>query len=473
MSADQPTAECLAENGRDFLDEFVERGADAVRDAEKIDLDEDDDAPDGGGLTPRAPVLDDAAFHGLAGEIVRSLDPYTEADPAAVLVHLLAGFGSLVGPGPYFPVGPERHPARLFAVVVGATGVGRKGTAWSTARLVLHEADPDWSTRRCKSGLSTGEGVVHDLRDPRVERKPAGKGGRAVDGEGTVVDPGEADKRLFLVEPEFGRVLGAMRRDGNTLSPVLRQAWDSGRLNVLTKNAPCTATGVHLAVVGHVTVEEFRELSSAVDRHNGFLNRFLWCHARRSKTLPLAPPVPDALVADFGRRLASAAATARKFGPVRFDPEAERIWVDGLYARLTRDRRGQAAPLFARSAPYVLRLSLIYALLDGSTVVRDEHLMAAVMVWEYSERSAAIVFAGPTADPTAKRILDALRDRPAGLSRTEISKLFQGNKPKAALDAALEILDDYGLAERADVPTDGRSKEVWTAVRRVPRNDLS
>ncbi|MGL5097558.1 MAG: hypothetical protein ACRDD1_18365, partial [Planctomycetia bacterium] len=287
MSTIEPTPHGPTEDGRDFLDEFVERGADAVRDAEEIDFDADDDGADDDDLSPTAPMLDVAALYGLAGEIVRSLDPYTEADPAAVLVHLLAGFGSLVGSDPYFPVGPERHPARLFAVVVGATGVGRKGTAWSAARLVLHEADPDWSGRRCKSGLSTGEGVVHDLRDPRVELKSAKKDGGGVDGEGTVVDPGEADKRLFLVEPEFGRVLAAMRRDGNTLSPVLRQAWDSGRLNVLTKNAPCAATGAHVAVVGHVTVEEFRELSSSVDRHNGVLNRFLWCHARRSKSLPL------------------------------------------------------------------------------------------------------------------------------------------------------------------------------------------
>ena len=35
------------------------------------------------------PVLDDDAYHGLAGEIVRAIAPETEADPAAVLLSLL------------------------------------------------------------------------------------------------------------------------------------------------------------------------------------------------------------------------------------------------------------------------------------------------------------------------------------------------------------------------------------------------
>ncbi|MGL5094811.1 MAG: hypothetical protein ACRDD1_04440, partial [Planctomycetia bacterium] len=103
--------------------------------------------------------------------------------------------------------------------------------------------------------------------------------------------------------------------------------------------------------------------------------------------MPEAPPVPDELVADFGRRLAAAAATARTLGRLRFDPDAAAVWNDQLYDRLTRDRHGPTAPLFARSAPYVKRLSLVYALLDGSAVVCLEHLMAAVALWEYSERS--------------------------------------------------------------------------------------
>jgi hypothetical protein len=43
-----------------------------------------------------APV-DEAAYYGLAGDIVRTLEPQTEADPVALLIHVLVGVGNLAG----------------------------------------------------------------------------------------------------------------------------------------------------------------------------------------------------------------------------------------------------------------------------------------------------------------------------------------------------------------------------------------
>jgi hypothetical protein len=46
------------------------------------------------------PVLADAALHGLVGEIVRTIDPYTEADRMAILLNILVGVGNLLGTTP-------------------------------------------------------------------------------------------------------------------------------------------------------------------------------------------------------------------------------------------------------------------------------------------------------------------------------------------------------------------------------------
>jgi hypothetical protein len=43
--------------------------------------------------------LSPEAFHGLAGELVRQIEPQTEADEAAVLLQILVSFGALVGRG--------------------------------------------------------------------------------------------------------------------------------------------------------------------------------------------------------------------------------------------------------------------------------------------------------------------------------------------------------------------------------------
>ena len=41
-----------------------------------------------------------------------------------------------------------------------------------------------------------------------------------------MVDPGEPDKRLLVVEEEYSVVLKVASREGNTLTEQLRKAWD-------------------------------------------------------------------------------------------------------------------------------------------------------------------------------------------------------------------------------------------------------
>jgi hypothetical protein len=112
---------------------------------------------------------DDAVFTGLAGEIVASLAPHTEADPVAILVSLLVGFGSLVGPEPHYRVGPSAHRANEYTVLVGPSGAGRKGSSWDAVEAILARVDPHWADQRIVSGLSSGEGLIWHLRD-RDER---------------------------------------------------------------------------------------------------------------------------------------------------------------------------------------------------------------------------------------------------------------------------------------------------------------
>lgn len=76
-----------------------------------------------------APIAE-AAYHGLAGEVVRTIEPHTEADPVALLVQFLAAFGSCLGRGPHYQVEGDAHHANLYAVLVGDSSKARKGTSW-------------------------------------------------------------------------------------------------------------------------------------------------------------------------------------------------------------------------------------------------------------------------------------------------------------------------------------------------------
>ena len=91
---------------------------------------------------------DEAAYHGLAGDIVRELLPHTEADPVALLATLLACVGNAIGTGPHYRVSGARHELRLFPVLVGATASGRKGTALDSLSPIFEAALPAWWARR-------------------------------------------------------------------------------------------------------------------------------------------------------------------------------------------------------------------------------------------------------------------------------------------------------------------------------------
>ncbi len=87
---------------------------------------------------PRPPrtqqsVFEQYALYGLAGKIVRTLAPHTEAQPEAILLQLLAAFGNIIGAGPHCMVSATRHSLNLFVVLVGESSKARKGTSWNQA----------------------------------------------------------------------------------------------------------------------------------------------------------------------------------------------------------------------------------------------------------------------------------------------------------------------------------------------------
>ena len=114
----------------------------------------------------------------------------------------------------------------------------------------------------------------------------------------------------------------------------------------------------------------------------------------------------------------------------------------------------------------MLRLSVIYALLDLSAKVEPEHLKAALALWDYCERSVGWIFGTATGNPDADRILQALRMAgKEGLTRTDISYgIFQRNINPAALDSALRLLIATGKAKPGKISTGKRMAERWVAV---------
>jgi hypothetical protein len=406
----------------------------------------------------------DEAFHGVAGEIVRSIEPHSEADPVALLVQLLVAFGNAIGRRAHFRVEADRHYTNLFAVLIGQTSKGRKGTSLGQARNLLRQVDTDWDGKCVQSGLSSGEGLIFAVRDAVCRPGRPSKKGTIPNNDGNVAvaDAGVEDKRLLVVEPEFAQCLKVMSREGNILSTVIRQAWDSGDLRTLTKNSPTKATGAHISLIGHVTEDELRRYLSETEQANGFGNRFLWVCSRRSKFLPDGGQVPEVALAPLVKRLGLAVEFAQGQREIERSEQAKEMW-RSMYESLSEGKAGLLGALCGRGEAQVTRLAMIYALLDRSGTIKSKHLQAALAIWNYVEASVRYTFGDPVGDATADTILAALRFQPEGLSRTNISNLFARHRNAAEITRALDQLQKLGHAQVVASNTDGRNEHRWFA----------
>jgi len=397
-------------------------------------------------------TLSESAYHGLIGDMTRAVDPHSEADPAAILLQSLVLFGNVVGRAPHFQVEADRHSLNEFVVLVGRTSKSRKGTSLGQAKRFFEAIDPEW-LKKFRSGLSSGEGLIWAVRDDDTD-----PGDQAAGGAGLV------DKRLVVTENEFASVLKVASRQGNTLSPLIRRAWDGGPLETMTKNSPAKATDAHISIIAHITKRELRRYLSATETGNGFANRFLFVCVDRSKLLPFGGNLDEQTLQPLIDRLQIAVEFANTVGKIGWTPDAGDLW-RANYERVSEGGFGVFGAVTSRGEAHVLRLASTYALLDKADRIGVEHLRAALEVWRYCEESARHVFGDAVGDPTADRILEALRSSPDGLTRTYIQNtVFKNHKSAADLNLAFGVLELANLVGRTVSPTDGRPAEMWKAL---------
>ena len=407
-----------------------------------------DDDPAGSELLP-APAgwpaaPDRAVYHELPGEIVNTIAPHTEADPVAILTQLLVAFGAAVGRGAYFQVEATRHHGNEFMCLVGDSARARKGSSWDHVRRLIIGADPSLEPR-VLTGLSSGEGVIWAVRDP------------------TSQDPGISDQRLLVIEPEFASTLKAAGREISTLSPTLRSGWDGRPLAILTRTSPARASTAHIALIGHITQHELRRHTTSLELANGYINRVLLIACRRQRLLPDGGN-PDPLHnTGLDRLLAAALRQARTADQVRLDTDARELWHHAYRKLATEPPDGIVAQITARAEAHVIRLALLYALVDGQRQIRPAHLTAALALHDYAARSAAWALTGATGEPLAEQIHAALRQHPSGLTRSQISQALNHNQPAGQVDHALHALHATGRVTAAQIPTGGRPAQLWTA----------
>lgn len=401
------------------------------------------------------PTPDPAVFQGPLGAYVLAAAVHTEADPMAILANLLAGVGCLANSGPHIVVGNDRHPAALFVLVVGATGDGAKGTAYSQARIVLDEIDSDFTSDRILGGFGSGEVLVETL------------GARPDDDDEGLHR--ERDSRLIIREGEFASILKVSKRESSTLGQTIRNGWDGSSLAARTRGRSTVSVrrgDYHLAVTADITPEELRNLLTESDAYGGTLNRFLLVAARRARRLPEGGNVPHHVAVRTATEVAANLAKARRHGRYERTSAAVKRWAE-IYDELADDQPpGLLGAAISRARPQCLRLALAYAVADGADRIDVTHLEAARAFWRYSRATAEWVFPRSTQlENTLLNGIVAAGDR--GLDRTALHALLGRNSTAHQIDDAVSLLVEAGQAEEVRVPPASGRGRPSRVVRRV------
>ena len=247
------------------------------------------------------------------------------------------------------------------------------------------------------TGVSSGEGVIDKIRDPRPPN-----GAREDKG-----DPGVKEKRLFINLSEFGVVLAQIRRTGSTLSATLRDAYDCVPMMTGAKNSPSKVEQPYINLSAAITPAEFMHLTfedrEATSADNGLTNRLLTVYVAREKLVacPLPTEGREQLTRGLAENILKVYRDLKPTEPFRhtsidFTPEAMALYdKGGVYKRIATlsGASSKAGKLLTRSSTSLRKLAAILAIMNGESRVSVGALEAAVAWIEYSEASANTIAA--------------------------------------------------------------------------------
>lgn len=406
------------------------------------------------------PALHPAALHGPIGEVLARIAPTTEAHPAGILAQTLALIGAMIGDGPHVVIGGSKHPARIWPMIVGRTGSGRKGESLAQARKFVSSFSSfsSYFVEHClASGLSSGEGLVAHFQPP-----------------GAKEDDQQRDRRLAVTEVEFARTLAASKRESSTLGPMLRTLWEQDSAQVMTRTEPLKVTGIHLVVIAHITARELRMRLSDADVAGGTVNRFLPIAVKQTKLLVDETDEPD--TAELAAHIAATVQAAHHAPAHRYrrTPAAQAYWARIYRVLSESEMDGPLGEVLARAPAYVLRLALLYAVLDRAEDLEPEHLRAGLAVIKYSIDSARGIFGDLAGTGDQNKLAEALQAAgDEGLTRAEISKVFGRNRDAATLDALLGDLTERGyITSHKHTTGKGRPTTVFTWTDKPPPDPI-
>lgn len=396
------------------------------------------------------------AYIGPLGEFILELSDYVEPCKESLLIQSLVVLGNLFNKKFYMGISGNKLHTNMFAIILGKTSKARKGTSKRIVETILRDIWGDELKNRIKRGLSSGEGLIYSLRDPIYGVKENNKGEQ----KPVLLDQGVENKNAIFYEEEFSRVLKSSKRDTNNITEVIREAYDSGNLSVLTRNNPLTATNTNVSIIAQSTIEEFKNTLKGVDCDNGFYNRFVFCKASRAHVIPhTLSPIEIEGYSEFKTKMLKVKSFIELTSDLEmtYSKDAMVLWEKYyLETAYSDDKNGN---LKGRSEDQLQKIAIIYAISECSKIIETRHLLASKTILDYCHQTIDHVFSGnKSEDHINNKVLRYLRLN-SNVSRSKIIKdVFKNKIKKLELD---QIRDRLLEKHQIDITQDDNT-EIWS-----------
>ncbi len=356
----------------------------------------------------RAPPTASAImFPEMLGEIVQLCCQHSEAVPVAVATYALAFFSAYLGPMRHLEIADEQRRLNNYWLLIGPSGMGKGASEYGIKRIFkrIDERLQQIFAKDVSDGKT--QGIVEypslDIHDGSLS---SGEGLAAAKADSLKIEKNEppveiTDKRFLLLESEFGNALNHAERSGNTLSHVLRNAYDGKSIKPLTKRDRTFCSEPYFVLVGNITPKELNShKQSSVMSMNGMLNRtfIIWTKTTVRHSRP--KPMDDKRVSAIAERLAHHLFKARNHSfethwkkmrsmskPLDMTNDAWQLW-DEMYPALVNLPDCEAVQTLCRRHRLHIRITAgLLALMNGREVIDKATLYAALAWSDYSRQS--------------------------------------------------------------------------------------
>lgn len=337
---------------------------------------------------------------GLFADYMDLVEGSTESPTCFAWGAFAACFSVLLGRTFTLPSGASSTPPTLHVGLVGTTSLARKSSAIGDALDIVlapfaaEPSGPPSAQIQVVRGSGSGEGFAEALADCKVASEGRDGADKHDRKRSEQVLTG---RRAIYVVDELGSLLGKVNRDqaGNMVEFVIgtfdaRQTWShrtrgKGSTQALQMT---NATGVFLCAS---TYEWLTESMTSTQVMAGLTNRFLWLTGTSTRLIHRRPEIPKERIAAFQAKLGEALA---RLIPGSFRVTAE---ADALHKRQYMAYRQHPAldkltgAATGRSDALVLRIAMLLAASEATTIIDVQHIRAAWEVVMYSNYVATSI----------------------------------------------------------------------------------